>query len=490
MATHRRAKGRNGARERRNGDCSHDGDACLMHRPALRTRPSQPELAPGWEAGPARRGRRRALPARFLTLLLLVPLLVGVSGPAPARGDELSDAQARQRALVSKIEAQRRQMDRLRAQQAGLETDIADTKATLAAVNADIAAAQKKVKRLASRVAAVKATYAELVRQIGIFDREIAGLQAEEAERAHDLDNQVARLEARIREAYRTGRTSLLETLLSAETFTDVLEDVGSYMDLGSQDRDLAIQIERDRETIRTVRGMLAETRAATAQLRDEAAAQKRALDARMREYRAAQKKLAALQKETKRQLAKQRAAYSRLAANKASLKAAIAANEAAQRKLRSQISRLLAEQRSRGNIPSAYSGTLRWPLSGVITQEFGCTGFGLEPSTGSCSHFHNGIDIAAPMYRPIRAAGDGVVLFAGRLSDGAWVVVIAHSANLVTWYGHVDNRRHPPRVRAGQSVAAGQVIAYVGMTGMTTGPHLHWIVQLNGEWVNPRKFV
>lgn len=430
------------------------------------------------------------MPTRLLTLLLLLPLVAGLSGPSPARGDELADAQARQRALAAKIEAQRKEMARLRSLQSGLASDIADTKAALAEVNADIAAAQKRVKRLASQVAAVKATYGGLVRQIGVFDREIAGLEAEESERTRDLDNQVARLEARIREAYRTGRTSLLETLLSAETFTDVLEDMGSYMDLGAQDRELAVQIERDRETIRTVRGMLTETRAATAQLRDEAAAQKRALDARMKEYRAAQKKLTALQKETQRQLAKQRAAYAHLAANQQSLRAAIAANEAAQRKLRSQVNRLLAEQRSRGNIPSAYSGTLRWPLAGVITQEFGCTGFGLEPSTGSCSHFHNGIDIAAPMYRPIHAAGDGVVLFAGRLSDGAWVVVIAHSANLVTWYGHVDNRRHPPVVRAGQAVKAGQIIAYVGMTGMTTGPHLHWIVQQNGQWVNPRKFV
>jgi murein DD-endopeptidase MepM/ murein hydrolase activator NlpD len=477
-------------RERRNGDCSHDGDACLMRLPAPRARLDPPGPAAGWDGASPRRARRKGPFTRFLALLLLVPLLAGLSGPAPARGDELADAQARQRALAAKIEAQRKEMAHLRELQAGLVTDIADTKTALAEVNADIAAAQKKVKRLATQVAEVKATYATLVGQIAALDREIAGLEAEEAERTHDLESQVARLEARIREAYRTGRTSLLETLLSAESFTDVLEDVGSYMDLGNQDRELAIAIDRDRETIRTVRDTIDQTRAATAELRNEAATQKRALDARLKEYRASQKKLAALQKETQRQLAKQRAAYDRLAANRQGLKTAIAANEAAQRKLKSQISRLLAAQRNRGNIPSAYSGTLRWPLSGVITQEFGCTGYGLEPSTGGCAHFHNGIDIAAPMYRPIRAAGDGVVLYVGGLSDGAWVVVIAHSSSLVTWYGHVDNRRHRPAVRAGQRVKAGQVIAYVGMTGMTTGPHLHWIVELNGEWVNPRKFL
>ncbi|MCU0482750.1 MAG: peptidoglycan DD-metalloendopeptidase family protein [Chloroflexi bacterium] len=468
-----------------------------MRRPARPSPPRLPLGAPGWDTGIADRPtisagrlRRSATTARLLSLLLVLPLVVGLAGPGPARGDELADAQARQRALAAKIEAQRKEVARLRSQQAGLKSDIADTKTALAEVNADLVAAQQKVKRLAAQVAAVKATYEGLVRQIGVFDREIVGLEAEEAERTHDLDNQVARLEARIREAYRTGRTSLLETVLSAETFTDVLEDVGSYMDLGGQDRDLAVQIERDREMIRTVRDMLAQTRSATTELRNEAAAQKKALDARMKDFRAAQKKLTALQKETQRQLAAQRTAYARLAANQDRLQASIAANEAAVKKLRSQINRLLAAQRNRGNIPSEYSGTLRWPMAGVITQEFGCTGFGLEPSTGGCAHFHNGIDIAAPMYRAIRAAGDGVVLYTGGLSDGAWVVVIAHSSDLVTWYGHVDNRRHRPVVHAGQRVKAGQVIAYVGMTGMTTGPHLHWIVQLNGDWVNPRKFV
>lgn len=69
-------------------------------------------------------------------------------------------------------------------------------------------------------------------------------------------------------------------------------------------------------------------------------------------------------------------------------------------------------------------------------------------------------------------------------------VLPIAHSAELVSWYGHIDDRTRPPAVRTGEFVTAGQVIAYEGMTGRTTGPHLHWAVQLNGDWVNPRLFL
>ena len=67
------------------------------------------------------------------------------------------------------------------------------------------------------------------------------------------------------------------------------------------------------------------------------------------------------------------------------------------------------------GGIPSEYNGTFMWPMEGAVTQEFGCTGFSWEPPLGNCDHFHRGIDIAGPMYTPIRAAGHGKVVFAGQ---------------------------------------------------------------------------
>jgi murein DD-endopeptidase MepM/ murein hydrolase activator NlpD len=128
--------------------------------------------------------------------------------------------------------------------------------------------------------------------------------------------------------------------------------------------------------------------------------------------------------------------------------------------------------------------------MPGIVTQEFGCTGVPQEPPLGSCAHFHTGIDIANAMDTPIRAAGPGKVILAGRSPyDTAWIVVIAHSSHLVSWYGHIDSSPGPV-VHVGQYVSTGQVIAYEGMTGNTTGPHLHWAIQLDNNWVNPRLFL
>jgi murein DD-endopeptidase MepM/ murein hydrolase activator NlpD len=209
-----------------------------------------------------------------------------------------------------------------------------------------------------------------------------------------------------------------------------------------------------------------------------------------MADLAASKAALVKLEAQTKKLLAEQQARYASLAANKAKLKAILAAQAKEEAKLDALIRKLVLAALSKGGIPSRYSGSLRWPMPGVVTQPFGCTGFYLEPAYGSCAHFHNGIDIANAMDTPIRAAGPGKVIFSGKSPYSTlWMVVIAHSTHLTSWYLHVDSSPGPT-VHVGQYVAQGQVIAYEGCTGLCTGPHLHWSVQLDNVWVNPRLFI
>src|SRR5205807_2027664 len=84
------------------------------------------------------------------------------------------------------------------------------------------------------------------------------------------------------------------------------------------------------------------------------------------------------------------------------------------------------------------------------------------------------GVDYAAPMGTPVRAAGDGRIRFAGRKGGYGNLVEIEHTRSIVTVYGHLS--RFAPGTRVGAPVTQGAVIAYVGMTGLATGPHLHYI--------------
>ena len=135
---------------------------------------------------------------------------------------------------------------------------------------------------------------------------------------------------------------------------------------------------------------------------------------------------------------------------------------------------------------------TTAWsfPLRGPITQAFGPTALALEPARmyggAYFEHFHDAIDIAAPLGSPVVAAADGQVTFVGHLPDGAMIVLIAHAGGFVSEYAHLDDAFVMPPVRAGQMVKAGQVIGFVGLTGITTGPHLHFALIHNGEAVDP----
>jgi murein DD-endopeptidase MepM/ murein hydrolase activator NlpD len=96
----------------------------------------------------------------------------------------------------------------------------------------------------------------------------------------------------------------------------------------------------------------------------------------------------------------------------------------------------------------------------------------------------HHGLDYAAPTGTPVSASGDGTVIFTGRKGGYGNLVILRHGNGYKTYYGHLS--RTAKGIRPGRKVEQGQVIAYVGMTGLATGPHLHYEMRINNRPVNP----
>ena len=474
------------------GVCSHDDIASNVI--GRKTDRSVPTIATGWDAGS---GRRRLSRHRIVASLLLLPLVLGLLG-APAstptvRGDELSDAKDKQAQLAKEVQKQKEEVKELNALQRGLATEISNTRKQLAGINADLSAVRKKITKMGSAIDKVKAKYADLVAQLTSMDAQLVTIEGQEAAKKNDLGVRQNLLAERIRSAYATDRTSMLESFLSGGTFTDLLTEMSAFIDVGEQDKALAQQIARDQETLAALHQNVAETRDRTNVLRQETAAQKRTLDASLQALKAAKAELRKLEKETQRNLAIQRATFAKIARNKANAAKALKIAAKAQHQLAAKISEIVRKQSRAGRIPSEYNGTLAWPMSGNVTQNFGCTGFSWEPPQGSCPHFHSGIDIVAPAGTKVRASGNGVVAYIGwNYADGAdpaWIVIIAHSEGLQTWYAHMKPA-YPGGIKAGSKVKAGQVVGYEGNTGHSTGAHLHWAVRFKGNFVNPRLFL
>ena len=121
-------------------------------------------------------------------------------------------------------------------------------------------------------------------------------------------------------------------------------------------------------------------------------------------------------------------------------------------------------------------------PVNGWITSGFGVR---TSPFTGAKT-MHAGIDVAAPVGSPIFAPADGVVIFSGKKEGFGNFIMIAHGYGVVTGYGHNAENM----VQIGQKVVRGEQLATVGMTGRTTGPHVHYEIILNGKNANPAKFI
>ena len=439
----------------------------------------------------SRLGKPPRLLRALLVALLVVPLVgTPLANPTAIRGDQLSDAYAKQRALEKQIAAQKALIASLKDAQAKTAAALDATTAKLNEVNADLAAVKAAVREATAQLASATASYYDLVEQVKLLHAQLLWLQATQERKAAELKVRQEALAQRLEAAYEDSHVPLLAQLLGSGSLNDVLVTISYNLTMGDADRELAERISADQATLAATEATTAAMRAQGVVLRDEAAEQRATLAAQRKDLKAAQAKLRELQDETEALVAAQQAKYQKLASDSKKAAEILAQQQKAEQQLDALIDRLIKQNAGNYRIPSEYNGTFRWPMRGTVTQEFGCTGFYWEPPLGSCAHFHRGIDIANSLGTPIYAAGEGVVILAGKSPYdiyGAYMVVIAHSSRLTSWYAHVKTTIP---VRVGQHVSKGQLIAYNGVTGLTTGPHLHWAVQLDGSWVNPRLFL
>jgi murein DD-endopeptidase MepM/ murein hydrolase activator NlpD len=214
----------------------------------------------------------------------------------------------------------------------------------------------------------------------------------------------------------------------------------------------------------------------------DEAEARRAELDARHQELRALQQQVArekertAVQRQSterdKRSVLRDRLVYER----------ALAELEQDSREIEQMLRRLQLTRGGQQRLAKPWSGNLRMPVKGRLTSPYG---YRIHPIYG-VRKLHTGIDIAASSGTAIKAAGDGVVVFAGRWGGYGNCVILDHGGGVATLYGHCSRLA----VSEGQNVTQGQSIAYVGSTGLSTGPHLHFEVRRDGHPVDPMGYL
>lgn len=274
------------------------------------------------------------------------------------------------------------------------------------------------------------------------------------------LDERERILNKRLRDVYMHGKLNYLEVILGAKNFTDFANRLEFLKRIVSADLNLITEIRAERELILQKKQQLEVQRQQLAKLQAEAEAKKTVVENKKQDQLIV---LARLQDEK----ALAEASYAELQATSQDIEARIRARQ--------------QQGASAGQVVHG-SGVFVWPTSGPITSPFG---YRIHPIFGT-QIYHSGIDIGVDTGTPIVAADSGVVIEADWLGGYGYAVVIDHGNGLSTLYGHNSELAVSP----GQSVQQGQVIAYAGSTGYSTGPHCHFEVRVNGSPVDPMGYL
>lgn len=356
--------------------------------------------------------------------------------------------------------------------------DAQDQKAEL---EKELAAAQETIKDLKESKGDVEQKVAELNQQLINISARITELENQLTEKSEDILEAQAGLEAarqqqnqqyedmkvRIQFMYENGMTSYLEVLFSAHDISEFLNAAEYISQIESYDRQKLTEYEETVQTIADLEDQLKQEYADLETMKATVESDKASVASLMR------------QKETE---------LAGIADNIAEAQSDAdyyAAEIQAQEELIAAIQRAEAEKAAAGIVDNPYSGgAFTWPCpsSTRITSDYGPR---TSPASGASSN-HQGIDIGASYGADIVAAADGTVKAATYSSAAGNYVMIDHGGGLYTVYMHASSLLVSP----GQTVTAGQVIAKVGSTGISTGNHLHFGVSLNGSYVSPWSYL
>jgi murein DD-endopeptidase MepM/ murein hydrolase activator NlpD len=430
--------------------------------------------------------------------------------------EQLADARSTQQSLAAALRQQRAELDHLRARSAALDTQLDVARSELAEVTAEYERVGGLLAQVKVEVADIEAKLADLRAQIAELDDQLIALAAEINRRGAELDQREALLQDHLRAAYERSQTSLLEIILSADSLDEATTQVGYLITVSEQDTVLADEIRAIREELETRRATLRDGRRELDAARATARDQESALKARRDELTALEAQLADLKAaaEVKRQqqetalndsLAAQGDVAAKIAENERAARAAAdladrlrrqaaaqqAAIEEARRRAAAEAARAAAQ--ARANATSSYG--FRWPeRSYRVTQEWGPTSFVLEPpyTYGGTyyPHFHAGIDFTTGCGTPIYATGPGVVVASGQPLmpwDTGFGVVVDHGGGRQSWYWHMQPH---VVVSPGTIVTSNSLIGYEGTTGNSTGCHVHFAINDQGVWENPRAYL
>lgn len=330
-----------------------------------------------------------------------------------------------------------------------VNTDRKTNEAKQGEVVRKIGSLESEIDKLENDIDTIDGNIQNTEQEIGVKEQEISVAQTV-------IDSKKETLNKRLRVMYKTGSVGYLEVLLGASDFEDLLTRIDAVKMIFLHDTRLIEEQIQQRDIIKQRREDLVVYKEELSTLRQEKSRKQVNLDAQKGELGTYKAKLVADHKVLEKQLDQ--------------------LNEDAEK-----IKKILANLK----LAETYvGGVMTWPAPGytTITSPFG---YRMHPILKK-KKLHTGVDIGVPSGTTVVAAQTGTVIHADWLGGYGKVVMLDHGGGIVTLYAHNSKLL----VKVGDKVVKGQAITKSGSTGQSTGPHLHFEVRVNGEYVDPITYV
>lgn len=409
---------------------------------------------------------------RITAVLLIV--MIGVAATVqitPAA--ENSSAKKSENTSTSLKEAQQ--------EKAALEKALEDAKQTINELKESKGDVQEKVNDLNMQLMNISSQITALENQLAQKNQELTEKKDQIEDTKSQLEDakkqeeqQYADMKVRIQFMYENAQESYFEALFSSESFSDFLNSAEYIIQIQEYDRKKLNEYQDTVDYIENVEKQLEEDYATLEEIKKEVEQEKASVEQE-------KASVAALMKQRETELAGIEGNIDSAQSDADFYAAEIKAQE----EIIAEIKRIEAEKAAAGKQDNPYTGgVFTWPCpsSTRVTSDYGTR---VSPMGGASSN-HKGIDIGASGGAAIVAAADGTVTTASYSSAAGNYVMIDHGGGLYTVYMHASALLVSP----GQTVSAGQTIAQVGSTGISTGNHLHFGVSLNGSYVSPWSYL